>query len=129
MHNSAAPGTPCELSPRSPEVLLTSPVAGDSSTGAPVQPCVQTTIPAGYKIVIKAGRSERLYWRDLWRYRALLLLLAYRDTSIHYKQTIIGIAWALVPPLTTMLVFVLVFCKVATLPSGALPSPLLVPAV
>src|SRR5260370_29084565 len=126
MHNSAAPGTPCELSPRSPEVLLTSPVAGDSSTGAPVQPCVQTTIPAGYKIVIKAGRSERLYWRDLWRYRALLLLLAYRDTSVHYKQTIIGLACALVRPLPTMLVFLLVFSEAANLPSDHVPHPLLV---
>src|SRR5260370_3209918 len=123
MHNSAAPGTPCELSPRAPEVLLTSPVAGDSSTGAPVQPCVQTTIPAGYKIVIKAGRSERLYWRDLWRYRELLLLLAYRDTSVHYKQTIIGIAWALVRPLTPILVVFVVFSKGANLPAAAAPVP------
>jgi lipopolysaccharide transport system permease protein len=62
----------------------------------------------------------------LWRYRELLLLLAYRDTSVHYKQTIIGIAWALVRPLTTMLVFVLVFSKVANLPSDDVPYPLLV---
>jgi lipopolysaccharide transport system permease protein len=80
----------------------------------------------GYELVIKAGRTERLYWRDLWRYRELLFLLAYRDIAVHYKQTVIGIAWALLRPLVTMLVFVFVFSMVARLPSGDVPYPLLV---
>jgi lipopolysaccharide transport system permease protein len=81
---------------------------------------------AGYEIVIKAGQTERLYWRDLLRYRELLYLLAYRDITVHYKQTVIGIAWALVRPLSTMLVFVFVFSKIARLPSDGIPYPLLV---
>src|ERR1700735_4455429 len=58
------------------------------------------------RIIIEAGRSERQYWRDLWRYRELLYFLAWRDILVRYKQTAIGIAWALIRPALTMLVFV-----------------------
>lgn len=81
-----------------------------------------TTAP----LIIEPGRLERLYWSDLWRYRELLFFLAWRDVSVHYKQTIIGVAWAVVRPLATMAVFVLVFSKLAKLPSNGMPYPLLV---
>ncbi|MEJ1958898.1 MAG: ABC transporter permease [Nitrosomonadales bacterium] len=77
-------------------------------------------------LVIEAGRTERHYWQDLWRYRELFFFLAWRDILVRYKQTAIGIVWALGRPLITMLVFTLVFSKLAKLPSEGLPYPLLV---
>jgi lipopolysaccharide transport system permease protein len=78
------------------------------------------------QIVIEAGRGAAQYWRDLWRYRELLYFLAWRDIVVHYKQTLIGVAWALLRPLATVMVFVLVFSKLAGLPSDGVPYPLLV---
>ena len=77
-------------------------------------------------LVIEAGRTERHYWRDLWRYRELFFFLAWRDILVRYKQTVIGIVWALVRPLLTMIVFTLVFGKLAKLPSEGVPYPILV---
>ncbi|HEX5637244.1 MAG TPA: ABC transporter permease [Gammaproteobacteria bacterium] len=77
-------------------------------------------------LVIEAGRAERHYWRDLWRYRELFFFLAWRDMLVRYKQTVIGVAWALGRPLLTMLVFTLVFGKLANLPSEGVPYPILV---
>ena len=77
-------------------------------------------------LVIEAGRSERHYWRDLWRYRELFFFLAWRDILVRYKQTVIGIVWALGRPLITMLVFTFVFSKLAKLPSEGVPYPILV---
>lgn len=77
-------------------------------------------------LVIEAGRAERHYWRDLWRYRELLFFLAWRDILVRYKQTTIGMVWALGRPLITMLVFTLVFSKLARLPSEGAPYPILV---
>jgi lipopolysaccharide transport system permease protein len=85
-----------------------------------------TASPPRTKIIIEAGRAERQYWRDLWRYRELLFFLAWRDVSVRYKQTAIGVAWAVIRPLITMVVLVVIFGKVAKLPSGGLPYPLLV---
>jgi lipopolysaccharide transport system permease protein len=78
------------------------------------------------RIVIEAGRGAAQYWRDLWRYRELLYFLAWRDIIVHYKQTLIGVAWALLRPLATVAAFVLVFSKLAGLPSDGVPYPLLV---
>lgn len=78
------------------------------------------------EIVIEAGRTERHYWRDLWRYRELFYFLAWRDILVRYKQTAIGVLWALIRPLLTMIVFTLVFGKLAKLPSGGVPYPILV---
>jgi lipopolysaccharide transport system permease protein len=79
------------------------------------------------ELIIEAGRSERHYWRDLWRYRELFAVLALRDISVRYKQTVIGVAWALIRPLLTMVVFTIVFGRIAQLPSdGGVPYPLLV---
>ncbi|MFO0165736.1 MAG: ABC transporter permease [Microcystis sp.] len=79
------------------------------------------------ELIIEAGRSERQYWRDLWQYRELFYFLAWRDILVRYKQTFIGIAWALLRPFLTMLVFTFVFGKLARLPSdGTAPYPILV---
>lgn len=73
------------------------------------------------ELVIEAGRLEKNYWRDLWGYRELFYFLAWRDTLVRYKQTAIGIAWAILRPLFTMLVLTLVFGKLAKLPSDGAP--------
>jgi lipopolysaccharide transport system permease protein len=80
-----------------------------------------------FDLVIEAGRTEKNYWRDLWRYRELFYFLAWRDILVRYKQTVIGIAWALIRPFLTMLIFTFIFSKVAKLPApGSIPYPLLV---
>lgn len=78
------------------------------------------------EVVIEAGRTERNYWRDLWSYRELFYFLAWRDTLVRYKQAAIGVAWALIRPLVTMVVFTIVFGKLAKLPSDGIPYPILV---
>jgi lipopolysaccharide transport system permease protein len=78
------------------------------------------------ELIIEAGRTERLYWKDLWNYRELFYFLAWRDILVRYKQTAIGIAWALLRPLLIMLVFTIVFGKLAKLPSEGAPYPILV---
>src|ERR1700751_1667340 len=78
-------------------------------------------------ILLEAGRRERHYWRDLWRYRELLRVLAWRDLAVRYKQTVIGVVWALIRPVVTMVVFTVVFGKIARLPSpGTAPYAILV---
>ncbi len=79
------------------------------------------------EIIIEAGRSEKNYWTDLWCYRELFIILSWRDLSIRYKQTIIGILWAIIRPLLTMVVFTAIFGSVAKLPSdGSSPYALMV---
>ncbi len=79
------------------------------------------------ELIIEPGRAERNYWRDLWRYRELFYFLAWRDILVRYKQTVIGIAWALIRPFATMVVFTFVFSKIAKLPApGAVPYALMV---
>jgi lipopolysaccharide transport system permease protein len=77
-------------------------------------------------LVIEAGRAERQYWKDIWRYRELFYFLAWRDILVRYKQTAIGISWALIRPFLTMVVLTIVFGNIAKLPSGGAPYPLLV---
>jgi lipopolysaccharide transport system permease protein len=77
-------------------------------------------------ITIEAGRAERQYWRDLWRYRELFYFLAWRDILVRYKQTVIGVAWAVIRPVLTMLVLTFVFNKLAGMESGNVPYPILV---
>ena len=81
------------------------------------------------ELIIEPGRADRQYWRDLWSYRELFLILAWRDVAVRYKQTLIGVAWAVLRPLLTVVVFTVVFSKLANLPSeGAVPYALLVVA-
>lgn len=78
-------------------------------------------------LIIEPGRRERHYWLELWRYRELFQVLAWRDLSVRYKQTIIGVVWALIRPFLTMLVFTVVFGRIAKLPSeGTTPYALMV---
>jgi lipopolysaccharide transport system permease protein len=70
-----------------------------------------------FELVIEAGRTEKNYWKDLWRYRELFYILSWRDIKVRYKQTVIGIAWSILRPLLTMLVFTIVFSKLAKLPN------------
>ena len=78
------------------------------------------------EIFIKPGMSGLHYWRDIWRYRELFFFLAWRDILVRYKQTAIGIAWSVIRPLATMLVFTIVFGKLAKLPSNGVPYPVMV---
>ena len=78
-------------------------------------------------IIIEPGRRERHYWLDLWRYRELFRVLAWRDLSVRYKQTVIGVLWALIRPFLTMVVFTIVFGRIAQLPTdGTAPYALMV---
>jgi lipopolysaccharide transport system permease protein len=78
------------------------------------------------ELIIEAGRAEKQYWQDLWRYRELFYFLAWRDILVRYKQTAIGIVWALIRPFLTMVVFTVVFGQLAKLPSEGVPYPILV---
>jgi lipopolysaccharide transport system permease protein len=74
--------------------------------------------------IIEAGHQTAEYWKDLWRYRELFWFLAWRDVLVRYKQTVIGIAWAVLRPFLTMIVFTVIFGKLAGLPSGGVPYPI-----
>src|SRR5436190_1391676 len=78
-------------------------------------------------LILEAGRADEHYWRDLWHFRELFLILAWRDVAVRYKQTLIGVAWAILRPLLTMVVFTIVFGTLARLPSeGRAPYALMV---
>jgi lipopolysaccharide transport system permease protein len=78
-------------------------------------------------LVLEAGRAEQHYWHDIWVYRELFAILAWRDVAVRYKQTVIGVAWAVVRPFLTMVIFTAVFGRLAKLPSeGGAPYPILV---
>ena len=80
-----------------------------------------------HRLVLEAGQAESHYWRDLWHYRELFAILAWRDVSVRYKQTAIGLAWAVIRPILTALIFTVLFGRVAQLPSeGAAPYSLMV---
>ncbi len=78
------------------------------------------------ELIIEAGRAERQYWQDLWLYRELFYFLAWRDILVRYKQTVIGIGWAILRPLVTMVIFTIVFGHITKLSSDKVPHPLLV---
>jgi lipopolysaccharide transport system permease protein len=79
------------------------------------------------ELVIEPGRGLKNYWRDLWRYRELFYFLAWRDIAVRYKQTVIGVAWSVIRPVLTMIVFSVIFGRLAKLPSeGGAPYPIMV---
>jgi lipopolysaccharide transport system permease protein len=81
------------------------------------------------ELILKAEHTEKNYWRDLWGFRELFYFLAWRDILVRYKQTVMGIAWAVVRPLLTMLIFTVLFNRVAKLNApAAVPYALLVMA-
>lgn len=77
-------------------------------------------------LIIEAGRTERQYWRDLWRYRELFYFLAWRDLLVRYKQTIVGVAWSIIRPFLTMVVLTIVFGVFGKMPDAGVPYPILV---
>lgn len=79
-----------------------------------------------HRLVIEAGQTERHYWKDLWRFRELLYFLSWRDILVRYKQTVIGVAWSVIRPVLTMIVFTVIFGKLAKFPSGDAPYAILV---
>ena len=81
---------------------------------------------AAEELVIEAGRADLHYWRDLWRYRELLGFLAWRDIKVRYKQTVLGVAWAVIQPAVQTILLTFVFSKLARMPDGGVPYPLLV---
>jgi lipopolysaccharide transport system permease protein len=107
-------------------------VFGDAAASAPATStdakAEKTRSEASERIIIlEAGRAGRNYWRDLWHYRELFAILAWRDVAVRYKQTVIGIAWALIRPFFTMVVFSIIFGHIAKLPTdGSVPYPILV---
>ncbi len=84
------------------------------------------TTTATQELIIEAGKTELHYWKDLWRYRELFYFLAWRDILVRYKQTAIGVLWSVLRPFLTMVVFTVVFGKLAKLPSEGVPYPILV---
>jgi lipopolysaccharide transport system permease protein len=82
--------------------------------------------PGEFDLVIDARLASRHYWRDLWNYRELLFFLAWRDVKVRYKQAALGVLWALVQPVVSMVLFTFVFGKLAGMPAGGAPYPLLV---
>jgi lipopolysaccharide transport system permease protein len=78
-------------------------------------------------LIIEAGQSEKNYWRDLWRYRELFYILSWRDIKVRYKQTAIGAAWSIIRPLLTMIIFTVIFGRIAKLPKpGSAPYSIMV---
>jgi len=84
--------------------------------------------PETAELVLEPGRASRHYWRDLWRYRELLGFLAWRDVKVRYKQTVLGVAWAMLQPLVTMVIFSFVFGVLAGMGKGDPAYPLIVMA-
>ena len=79
-----------------------------------------------HEIIIEPNKTIKRFWQELWAYRQLFYFLAWKDILVRYKQTVIGIAWSIIRPLLTMTVLAVVFGKIAKLPSGNIPYPILV---
>ncbi len=88
-----------------------------SETGAVLSPVPVTEI---------APRRSwlELDWGEIWRYRELLYFLVWRDLKVRYKQTVVGVGWAILQPFLTMVVFTLFFGKLAKIPSNGIPYPI-----
>lgn len=79
-----------------------------------------------FELIIEPSKSVKNQWHELWQYRDLFYFLAWRDILVRYKQTTIGVAWSVLRPLLTMIVFTIIFGRIAKLPSENIPYPLLV---
>lgn len=79
-----------------------------------------------FDLIIEPRQPIRHFWRDLWKYRELFYFLSWRDVLVRYKQTVAGVLWSILRPLLTMLVFTLIFGKLARLPAEGIPYPALV---
>ena len=78
------------------------------------------------EMVIEAGKTERHYWADLWRYRELFFFLSWRDILVRYKQTVIGVLWALIRPLLIIVIGTVIFGRMGGMPPHGLPYPVLI---
>ncbi len=116
------------LSTPPPQSRLAERLEGGEPALASAAPYATASRASGERLlIIEPGRAERNYWSDLWHYRELFAILAWRDVAVRYKQTVIGVAWAVVRPFLTMVVFTIVFGRLAKLPSdGGVPYPVLV---
>src|SRR4029079_3881659 len=86
---------------------------------------VSRTLPDKPMVTIEAASFwVPLNLRDLWAYRELLYFLMWRDIKVRYKQTILGAAWAVIPPLITMILFTYFFGKLARVPTDGVPNPI-----
>jgi lipopolysaccharide transport system permease protein len=103
-----------------------SPPLGSNHTPGQSHGDLPSTGAWSMEIVLEPGRHDLHYWRDLWRYRELFRMLAWRDVAVRYKQTVIGALWALIRPLITMIVFTIIFGRLAHLPSNGAPYALMV---
>lgn len=106
--------------------MPTSGSSQSSSVALPLAPAPGDEAAPEFDLVIEAGRAEANYWRDLWRYRELFYFLAWRDILVRYKQTALGVAWAILQPLATTIIGTLVFSRLAKMPSGDVPYPILI---
>ncbi|MHC4756406.1 MAG: ABC transporter permease, partial [Planctomycetota bacterium] len=79
-----------------------------------------------HEVIIEANKGLKHFWRELWQYRELFLFLAWKDILVRYKQTVIGIAWSVIRPLLSMVILSVIFGRLAKLPSGNIPYPILV---
>jgi lipopolysaccharide transport system permease protein len=70
------------------------------------------------ELIIEPGRIEKNYWQDLWRYRELFYILSWRDIKVRYKQTVVGALWSIIRPVLTMIIFTVIFSRVAKIPAG-----------
>ena len=73
------------------------------------------------KVIVKAGQADGQYWTDIWHFRELLYFLAWRDVIVRYKQAAFGVAWALIRPVLMLLIFTMLFSRVAKIPTHGLP--------
>src|SRR6266576_2660621 len=92
-----------------------SPITGCNSNIQSARPQIGISLMQDL-VIIEPGRGERHYWLELWRYRELFRVLAWRDLSVRYKQTVIGVLWALIRPFMTMVIFTILFGRIAQLP-------------
>jgi len=107
--------------------MSSSEVSAEGTARESARPMPQLSNWRERTLILELGRAERNYWSDLWQYRELFAILAWRDVAVRYKQTVVGIAWAVIRPLLTMIIFTVVFRRLANLPSdGAAPYPILV---
>ena len=105
------------------ETTVSNDLAGAAS------PAARTPAQGERLIILESGRTERNYWTDLWAYRELFMILGWRDVAVQYKQSVIGLAWAVVRPLLTMVIFTVLFGHLAGLHSeGSVPYPIMVMA-
>lgn len=80
-----------------------------------------------WDLVIAPGRAEKNYWKDLWRFRELFYILSWRDIKVRYKQTVLGVAWSVIRPVLTTIIFTVLFSRIANMQNpGKAPYALMV---